>query len=70
MEKPAKTKTNKSATQSEKITSDEPLKTKETPPKKTGIDSWADSSVCAWLKSSPGKRVPVAEAKKRGISCN
>ena len=71
MEKPAKTKTNNSATQSEKITSSKPLKTKENPPKKTGIESWTDSSVCAWLKSSGGGHpTPLNEAKNRGISCN
>ena len=71
LEKPAETKTDNSATQSEKITSDKPLKTKETPPKKTGIEAWADSSVCAWLKSSGGGHpTPLNEAKNRGISCN
>ena len=39
--------------------------------KKTGIESWADSSVCAWLKSSGGGHpTPLNEAKNRGISCN
>ena len=71
VEELVETKTDKSATQSEKITSDKPLKTKETPPKKTGIEAWADSSVCAWLKSSGGGHpTPLNEAKNRGISCN
>ena len=35
-----------------------------------GIENWADTSVCLWLKSSGGGNpVPLAEAKKRGISC-
>ena len=35
-----------------------------------GIENWEDTSVCLWLKSSGGGNpVPLAEAKKRGISC-
>ena len=35
-----------------------------------GIEDWADSSVCLWLKSSGGgNATPLAEAKKRGITC-
>jgi hypothetical protein len=43
----------------------------EAPVVKTGIEGWSDTSVCAWVKSSKGGHPkPLAEAKKRGLSCN